>query len=406
VWLWGDDGSLPDNSYDLDITVDPPVCVEDADADGDGWTTCEGDCDDGDPTLDPSDGDGDGTTSCAGDCDDDDSDANVDDSDGDTFSSCDGDCDDGDPDTFPGAVDPCTGVDNDCDGEPDSDCWQGVAAGWLHSCGVRGDGTLACWGDDRFGQSSPPAGTYSAVAAGGGFDYLYLVERSQSCAIDAGGELVCWGGSWCDYNIWTFCAPPNGSDLAAVSLGIGNGCLLEPVAGEPFCWGSNLFGEETPVIYSYDEISAGSHHVCGLRPNGLVECWGADDFGQASPPAGNYTAVSAGGDPDASATGVNGHTCAILSTNSELVCWGVDNYGQASPPSGAWTAVSAGHLHTCAIAASGDVVCWGDDFYGQASPPTGTFVSVSAGGHHTCGLRPDGTVACWGQTLYGATTVP
>ena len=39
------------------------------------------------------------------------------DRDGDGFSPCNGDCDDDDPEVFPGAEDPCNGVDNDCDGE-------------------------------------------------------------------------------------------------------------------------------------------------------------------------------------------------------------------------------------------------------------------------------------------------
>ena len=33
-----------------------------------------------------------------------------------------------------------------------------VSAGWGHSCGVRADGSVACWGRDRSGQSSPPEG--------------------------------------------------------------------------------------------------------------------------------------------------------------------------------------------------------------------------------------------------------
>src|SRR5688500_8269316 len=37
-----------------------------------------------------------------------------DDVDGDRVTTCDGDCDDGDAETFPGAVDVCDGVDNDC----------------------------------------------------------------------------------------------------------------------------------------------------------------------------------------------------------------------------------------------------------------------------------------------------
>ena len=35
-----------------------------------------------------------------------------------------------------------------------------VSAGRQHSCAVRGDGTLVCWGFNNTGQASPPAGTF------------------------------------------------------------------------------------------------------------------------------------------------------------------------------------------------------------------------------------------------------
>src|SRR5436309_9480475 len=35
-----------------------------------------------------------------------------------------------------------------------------VSAGWDYSCGVKSDGSLACWGYNSYGQSSPPAGTF------------------------------------------------------------------------------------------------------------------------------------------------------------------------------------------------------------------------------------------------------
>ena len=40
------------------------------DVDGDGYSTCDGDCDDTDATLETADVDGDGYSTCDGDCDD------------------------------------------------------------------------------------------------------------------------------------------------------------------------------------------------------------------------------------------------------------------------------------------------------------------------------------------------
>ncbi|HHO52167.1 MAG TPA: hypothetical protein ENK18_15150 [Deltaproteobacteria bacterium] len=66
------------------------------------------------------------------------------DADGDGVAACD-DCDDDDPNTFPGAVERCDGLDNDCDGAPHpdealQDCAACDALGWWHpSRGVQGE---------------------------------------------------------------------------------------------------------------------------------------------------------------------------------------------------------------------------------------------------------------------------
>ena len=61
-----------------------------------------------------------------------------------------------------------------------------VSAGGAHSCAIRADGTLACWGSNADGQlTGVPTGQFVAVAAGG----------AHSCAIRADGTLACWGSN-------------------------------------------------------------------------------------------------------------------------------------------------------------------------------------------------------------------
>ena len=42
-----------------------------------------------------------------------------------------------------------------------------IDAGFAHTCAIRTDGTLSCWGSNGNGQTSPPPGIYTAVSAGG-----------------------------------------------------------------------------------------------------------------------------------------------------------------------------------------------------------------------------------------------
>ncbi len=51
-----------------------------------------------------------------------------------------------------------TDDDGDCD---DADasidiCWASLSGGKFHTCGVKTDGSVECWGNNDYGQSTPP----------------------------------------------------------------------------------------------------------------------------------------------------------------------------------------------------------------------------------------------------------
>lgn len=52
-----------------------------------------------------------------------------------------------------------------------------------HVCALRTDSTLVCWGRNDQGQATPPAGKFAQVHAGDTF----------TCAIDDSGREWCWG---------------------------------------------------------------------------------------------------------------------------------------------------------------------------------------------------------------------
>ncbi len=118
-----------------------------ADQDEDGWTTCEGDCDDERDDIHPeaeevADGDDNDCDGLA------DEGTNLYDDDEDGYSEADGDCDDGDPDTWPGAdEDPYDGVDDACDGTVDEggDSFDDDGDGWTEEAGDCDDDDVGAY---------------------------------------------------------------------------------------------------------------------------------------------------------------------------------------------------------------------------------------------------------------------
>jgi len=58
-----------------------------------------------------------------------------------------------------------------------------VSVGLLHTCALRASGEVACWGDNGFGQTNAPAGTFRSVSVG----------VLHTCALRESGEVACWG---------------------------------------------------------------------------------------------------------------------------------------------------------------------------------------------------------------------
>ena len=232
-----------------------------------------------------------------------------------------------------------------------------ISAGGAHSCGIRGDGTLVCWGDDSSGQlDGVPSGAFGSVSAGG----------THSCAIRVDGRLACWG------------------DNSSGQL------------------------DGVPSGGSFRTISAGGAHTCAIRGEGSLSCWGDDSFGQSNTEEGVIELhrdrhQGEEDDPQVLTVAAGGtHTCAIPG-DSELVCWGDNSAGQLDGvPSGEFRSVSTGLTHSCAIRANGRLACWGEGSSGQLDGiPTGQFLTVSAGGAHSCAAAADGSAACWGDNELG-----
>ena len=253
-----------------------------------------------------------------------------------------------------------------------------VDTGREHTCGLRADNTIACWGANWRGQSDVPDGEFQAVSAGEG----------HSCAINTDRTIVCWGVNWYGQS-----DVPDG-EFRAISAGGLHSCGLH-TDGTVACWGQNEFGQSDAPGDSFRSVSAGFSHTCGVRTDFKVLCWGDRDHGQSDPPEGDFSDVRAGGD----------HTCG-LRTDSTVTCWGMNSSRQADAPSGRFDAVSAGSWHTCGLRADGTAVCWGYRGSEATDAPSGRFIAISASTEHSCGLRVDGTIACWGGTFHDLARPP
>ena len=257
---------------------------------------------------------------------------------------------------------------------------------------------------------------------------------------------------------------PSVQRWGAINVGRGGYACGRWTAGTTWCWGSNWNGELGTTVNnrppntngtpppnpgpsilpgSWQSISTGAYHACGIRPDATAWCWGGNTRGELGPGGGTpdmnahpnpvqvpgmWASLASGGE----------HTCGIKS-DATAWCWG-DNYQgqlgnptntqtQASNPTptqvpGAWVSLTAGLQHTCGIRTDATAWCWGIDQMGQLGPngatrqnpdgtwttsgvnPTpvqvpGSWASISAGEAQTCGLHTDGTAWCWGYNPYG-----
>jgi hypothetical protein len=224
-----------------------------------------------------------------------------------------------------------------CNGTGFNCGWTQVAVGRAFACGLRTDGSIDCWGG--FGPiTTPPAGTFTQVVAGGG-----TLADQHACALASDGTAACWGD-----NGWGQLDAPGGA---------------------------------------FTQLASGRHHVCGLRPDGSVECWGADHVGQASPPASTFTQITCQTD-----------VCCGLHADGSPECWGYGPDGQLDELPGPFSALTASSSVIYALNPDGTVAHWGRDLP-QFDPPPGAFTQLAASNVNACGIRPGGAVECWGAEL-------
>ena len=304
---------------------------------------------------------------------------------------------------FFGAVGDGTTVDRNAPVSLGGGAWGTVDAGARHSCGIRLNGSTWCWGDNTESQVGDGTTVHrsSPTLVGGDSDDFTDVSAggTHTCALRDDATMWCWGndfdgqlgdGSAGNQSSSTP-APVIGQDWVAVSAG---GALTCGIKGDAtlWCWGFNRDGavgdgtyvdRATPTQVAGEgwvAISVGGSHACGLRDDGSGWCWGANFNGQLG--VGASVPVGA-------------------------------NSNTPRQVTGEWASLVAGGNHTCGFKVDGSLWCWGRNHHGQLGDGTTTqaispievagndWSVVSPGGGFTCALRTDDTAWCWGENYRG-----
>ena len=127
-----------------------------------------------------------------------------------------------------------------------------VAAGGRHTCAVKQDHTVWCWGNNELGQlgAGPVQGTNTPTQVQGLTDVVQIsTQVSSTCAVRADGTVWCWGeglvgqlgnGGRVSSNVPVQVQGISGA--TAVTVGTLHACAITK-ALIPYCWGSNRFAQ-------------------------------------------------------------------------------------------------------------------------------------------------------------------
>ncbi len=286
--------------------------------------------------------------------------------------------------------------------------WNQLSAGAEHTCAKKTDGTLWCWGDNSSGklgigdkpnqfQSSPckvtKAKDWKTVSSG----------TNHTCALKSDGTLWCWGdnsvGELGIGNTVIKKSPVKvnkATNWKTVSAGDNFTCGRK--AGTVWCWGKSDQGQlgngtttefkwlpvRAGLATNWTLVAAGGNHACGRRSDGSLWCWGDNQYGQLG----------------------DGSTL----DKKIPTRVGLEN---------TWVAVAAGANHTCGKKSDSTVWCWGENHDFQLGDGTSVdrnapvqlvdnlhnaiidLKAVSIGSSFSCAQKSNGTIYAWGKNNSG-----
>lgn len=244
-----------------------------------------------------------------------------------------------------------------------------IAVGYEHACALRGNGEMLCWGSNSYGKlGTGRTGDEHAPATVSGFGPGASVigiaaGRNHTCAVKSDQSVYCWGdntagalgdgtsaGHMVPMPVATLGA---GSGVVRVSAGFDVSCAVL-TGGAARCWGYNQDGQlgngtrttarvpSTVLLPGVVEISSFRNHTCAHTGAGQAFCWGINGSGEL----GDGTQIS--------------HYIPMPVSTLDT---GVQR-------------VAAGNSYSCARKSDGALFCWGSNFTGQLGIGSNVMIAV------------------------------
>ncbi|HEX7479428.1 MAG TPA: hypothetical protein VF331_16615 [Polyangiales bacterium] len=189
--------------------------------------------------------------------------------------------------------------------------WKQVSVGFAHTCAVREDGALYCWGRNVEGQLGIRIAAKQRRAparVGTASDWrMVAAGHHHSCGVRGAGALYCWG--------------KNESGALGIGSVVLDDTMLPATYAEPVRVG---------LQSDWSQVAVGWFHSCATKRSGALYCWGQASDGQLGlgdgAPATTPSLVTV---PSLVRTLALGsfHTCA-LDADRQVYCWGANAAGQ------------------------------------------------------------------------------
>ncbi len=288
---------------------------------------------------------------------------------------------------------------------------------------LNGDGSIASWGDGRYGGTGAPSGhDFTQVVAG----------PSAFAALRTDGSIAAWGDS--TYGGAGF---PTDRGYQRI-IPLGGAFVAFKENGDAVIWGQTPFFDGVPnKIQGIVDIVTNSMAIAALKNDGSIMAWGDPSRGAAGFPTtrdfsrifsveGGFIGLKKDGSviqwgqqysdfipapTDAGYVNIesNGYAYVGLKANGQMTAWGLEDSGGIGAPAQTQIVkvypITNGFL---ALDRNGAIYVWGR----TAQPPSIApeenqgFVSIQYGNGSYSALRKDGSVFSWGDWEASGTSAP